>query len=133
MALPSKKRKTVLERDNYQCQNCHEYGGEDGPKNLEVHYIVPSHTIGTDNLSNLITLCKECQTSTPWPNGEDVEFNKAEIHQNCIPEDVVDDRLLDAVKIVYPIAYSTGFKEGVEKTQAFTEGFEDSMNHFRDN
>ena len=51
----SSRRKAVLHRDNYTCQCC-------GKKNckLEVHHIIFRSSGGTDDETNLITLCKEC-------------------------------------------------------------------------
>lgn len=47
-------RTAILERDNYQC-TC---GAED--RELHVHHIVPLGAGGTNQKSNLITLCDEC-------------------------------------------------------------------------
>jgi len=47
-------RKKALKRDGYQCGNC-------GSTNrLHVHHIVPLSKDGTNNLSNLRTLCEGC-------------------------------------------------------------------------
>ena len=47
----------VLNRDNYECQICH---GKHKDSKLEVHHIVFRSQNGTDDESNLITLCKTC-------------------------------------------------------------------------
>jgi len=47
-------RLSVLERDNWQCQECGVM------KNLEVHHITPRGRLGDDRDDNLITLCSEC-------------------------------------------------------------------------
>ena len=51
----SSRREAVLNRDGYKCQRC-------GKKNcrLEVHHIIYRSKGGSDDESNLITLCKEC-------------------------------------------------------------------------
>lgn len=51
----SSRREAVLHRDNYKCQVC-------GKKNtrLEVHHIIFRSRGGTDDETNLITLCEEC-------------------------------------------------------------------------
>lgn len=51
----SSRRKAVLHRDNYTCQCC-------GKKNcqLQTHHIIFRSRGGSDDESNMITLCKEC-------------------------------------------------------------------------
>lgn len=50
-------RQAVLERDAYRCSNC----GANGPDViLEGHHIVPREAGGSDTLSNLVTLCRDC-------------------------------------------------------------------------
>jgi hypothetical protein len=48
-------RKSVLKRDNHNCQRCQE---ERGP--LQAHHINPRSQGGADTLANLITLCRPC-------------------------------------------------------------------------
>lgn len=49
-------RSQILLRDHFRCQepNCNYY------KHLEVHHIIPKSKGGTDDPSNLITLCQRC-------------------------------------------------------------------------
>lgn len=47
----------VLDRDGYQCQHCK---GRSKDDRLEVHHIVFRSNGGSDEESNLITLCKTC-------------------------------------------------------------------------
>lgn len=50
-------RYEILERDNFTCQKC----GRSAPSvKLEVHHIIPIEEGGTDDPSNLITLCWAC-------------------------------------------------------------------------
>lgn len=47
-------RSEVLQRDNRKCQVCgREYSGQ-------VHHVIPKSKGGTNDLSNLITLCGRC-------------------------------------------------------------------------
>jgi len=48
-------REQVFKRDKYRCQNC----GASGVR-LNCHHIVPLNKGGTNNLSNLTTLCEKC-------------------------------------------------------------------------
>lgn len=47
----------VLNRDSYTCQNCK---GKSKDSKLEVHHIIFRNENGSDDESNLITLCKTC-------------------------------------------------------------------------
>lgn len=47
-------REQVLDRDDHMCRNC------STSSNLIVHHIVPVALTGTNCLSNLATLCREC-------------------------------------------------------------------------
>jgi len=47
----------VLTRDEYTCQSCK---GKSKDRRLEVHHIVFRSELGSDEESNLITLCKTC-------------------------------------------------------------------------
>jgi len=49
-------RRSVLIRDNYECQYCH---GSSGDKTLQIHHIETRQT-GGNSFGNLITLCKTC-------------------------------------------------------------------------
>jgi RNA-directed DNA polymerase len=64
-------RKRVLQRDEYRCKEC---GRNNLP--LNAHHIVARREGGTDEMSNLITLCEDChyQTSSYGrpPNGKKV-------------------------------------------------------------
>lgn len=48
-------RHRVYRRDNYSCVNC---GARD--VELHAHHIVPLSRGGTNNVSNIITLCRDC-------------------------------------------------------------------------
>ena len=49
-------RLSILERDNYTCQNC----GLKKTKGLHVHHIIPWRESKNNEKSNLLTLCNYC-------------------------------------------------------------------------
>lgn len=59
-------RRAVLDRDNYTCQDCgnsilhRSYNEKTDPITLHVHHIVPKSSGGSDNPTNLLTLCQSC-------------------------------------------------------------------------
>ena len=57
-ALSKRRRFLVLRRDEYRCQMCGR-DASDGVK-LEVDHIHPRSKGGTNEMSNLQTLCKDC-------------------------------------------------------------------------
>lgn len=75
----STRRKEVLKRDRYTCQNCGRKGGEINNIQLHAHHIVPKSNGGTHSKSNLKTLCKDCHnaihgdTMAPSANIQDIE------------------------------------------------------------
>jgi len=58
-----KYRFNILLRDNYTCQKC---GLPFSGDNLEVHHIIPKSNHGTDNPTNLVTLCLDCHDKETW-------------------------------------------------------------------
>jgi hypothetical protein len=56
-------REEILRRDNLTCQVC---GQKKRRTNLEVHHIIPRSKGGTDDSTNLITLCKYCHDREKW-------------------------------------------------------------------
>jgi 5-methylcytosine-specific restriction endonuclease McrA len=47
-------RNQVLERDGWRCQECGSLS------NLQVHHLNPRSGLGSDTVTNLITLCAPC-------------------------------------------------------------------------
>lgn len=56
-------REEILRRDNFTCQVC---GHKKRRVNLEVHHIIPRARGGTDDPTNLITVCKPCHDREDW-------------------------------------------------------------------
>lgn len=54
-----KKRFEVLKRDNFRCQYCWRHGED---VTLEIDHIIPKAKWGSDDFSNLITACRECNS-----------------------------------------------------------------------
>lgn len=63
-----RRRRTVYQRDGYQCQNCGRRGGRGGNYELHCHHLVPKSKGGTHHPSNLITLCKACHDAVHKPH-----------------------------------------------------------------
>lgn len=56
--LPPEVREYVFERNNYQCQSCHKI--DLSAQKLQVDHIIPLAQGGSNDLSNLQTLCAKC-------------------------------------------------------------------------
>lgn len=56
MQVQKQIREQVIERDRGKCQNCCASVGQSG----DVHHVVPRAKGGSDRLSNLVLLCREC-------------------------------------------------------------------------
>lgn len=57
--ITPKKRFKVLERDNFRCQYCWKNGKD---VSLEIDHIIPKSKGWTDDLENLVTCCRECNS-----------------------------------------------------------------------
>ncbi|MBE9214761.1 HNH endonuclease [Plectonema cf. radiosum LEGE 06105] len=55
--IPSAVRKYVFERNNYQCQSC---GKQNAESQLTIDHIIPLVRGGSNDISNLQTLCFTC-------------------------------------------------------------------------
>ncbi len=67
-------RKKVLERDGFFCQKC--YLEDKTGKLLQIHHILPVYKKGSGEISNLITLCKDCYYYTPNKKTDFEEYMK---------------------------------------------------------
>jgi len=54
-AIPKRVRYEVLRRDNYTCRYCRSTSGE-----LTIDHVIPAVLGGTDDPSNLVAACKDC-------------------------------------------------------------------------
>jgi len=61
--LNRKIRKQVLERDNHTCIVCKTKFQD---KDLHTHHKIPRRKKGTDDLDNLVTVCKNCHPSLDY-------------------------------------------------------------------
>lgn len=55
--IQSRKRNTILKRDNYTCRLCG-YEGKEIP--LHAHHLTPLSLGGDNSMNNLITTCESC-------------------------------------------------------------------------
>jgi 5-methylcytosine-specific restriction endonuclease McrA len=57
--IPPEVRKYVFQRDRHQCQSCGQTGTE---TQLTIDHIIPLALGGTNDISNLQTLCSPCNS-----------------------------------------------------------------------
>lgn len=74
------RRRSVYQRDNYQCQNCGAQGGPHGNAELHAHHVVPKSKGGTHQLNNLTTMCSTCHDAIH--NQNDVSPTNPQIEQS---------------------------------------------------
>lgn len=58
--IPQEVRKYVFQRDKYQCQSC---GKTSAETELNIDHIIPLASGGSNDISNLQTLCRTCNQS----------------------------------------------------------------------
>lgn len=66
----------IRARDDYTCQICGAYGPKDRVS-LHVHHIIPKGGGGSDDPSNLTTLCHNCHARQPYHNGRPETIRKS--------------------------------------------------------
>ena len=81
--IPRKLRHQVFQRDNYRCREC---GATNKQTRLHVDHIVPVAKGGTNDLSNLQTLCEACNRAKytdEWVGGK-INNYSSDKHHNYI-------------------------------------------------
>ena len=82
-SIPRKLRHQVFQRDNYRCREC---GATNKQTRLHVDHIVPVAKGGTNDLSNLQTLCEACNRAKytdEWVGGK-INNYSSDKHHNYI-------------------------------------------------
>ena len=75
-SIPGHLRHKVLKRDGYRCVEC---GATNKETSLEIDHIIPVSKGGTNDLSNLQTLCKRCnraKSATIWGIDSNLEIKR---------------------------------------------------------
>jgi 5-methylcytosine-specific restriction endonuclease McrA len=57
ITIPQSVKNYVFQRDNYQCQSC---GKTNQETQLNIDHIIPLAKGGSNDISNLQTLCQQC-------------------------------------------------------------------------
>ena len=80
--IPARLRHEVFKRDKYRCREC---GATNKETTLEIDHIVPVAKGGTNDLSNLQTLCKACNRAKhtrTWVGGSSKSYESSTKQQN---------------------------------------------------
>lgn len=86
-AVSEKLRYQVLSRDGFRCKACGR-GAENGIK-LQVDHAVPVDWGGTNDISNLVTLCEECNRGKKaW-----IDATPSQLMQQIMTKPTVDSRI----------------------------------------
>ncbi|MGA2806268.1 MAG: HNH endonuclease [Acidimicrobiales bacterium] len=109
-AIGAKKRLEILQRDNYTCRICGRSPITHPGLPLEVDHVMPFSKDGTEDGSNLQTLCRPCNAG----KGSDEALNKA-----------VDSELRNLLDQINPAINRAVLKDGravvVANSDEFTE------------
>jgi hypothetical protein len=86
-AISEKIRYQVFSRDAFRCKACG-HGADDGVK-LTVDHVIPVDWGGTNDMSNLLTLCDECNRGKKaW-----VDSTPSEIMKEVMSKSTVEQRI----------------------------------------
>lgn len=104
-------REYILHRDNHECQNPN-CTNKDKKQILEIHHIKFKHLGGTDNPSNLITLCNICHTLPNHKQGKFlynwcIEGKKVRGFKEATFMSIIRQDLINTLKENYNNIYST--------------------------
>lgn len=104
--IPSEVRQLVLERDEYSCQLCGDLGRDAGGEvSLHLHHRDSPEDGGSNDPSNLVTLCASCHHHH-HSNRPDEETLQVSLEDYDISSTPADFKILDAIERVAPA--STG-------------------------
>lgn len=81
--ITEKLRFEVFRRDNYTCQYC---GRSNKNVELQVDHIIPVSKGGTNDITNLITSCRECNIGKGNTELTDQQINKLKERNNAIED-----------------------------------------------
>ena len=97
-SIPDRIRHQVFKQDGYRCRECG--ASKDDGATLEIDHIVPIANGGTNDISNLQTLCKKCNRgkyTDEWVGGEtDLEVAENEYKQLLRLKIEYEEKLLNA-------------------------------------
>jgi len=82
-AISNKTRFAIFQRDGFRCRCCGKSAANDMTVELQIDHILPVVKGGTNDLSNLQTLCKECNNGK---RTETVDFVKQPISAPVAPK-----------------------------------------------
>ena len=66
------RRKECYARDNWTCQDCGVHCTSRGKTKIQAHHIVSRRNGGSDDLTNLVTLCISCHHKREWTERKEV-------------------------------------------------------------
>lgn len=101
MKMKSELRNQILKRDNHTCQHCFKT-----PSILHVHHIIPRSSNGSDEPTNLITLCPSCHRTAEPRNCAEIRVQKSVI---------LFDTQIDAVQKFANENYDGDLSQGLRK------------------
>lgn len=105
-SIPTDVRQLVLKRDDYSCQLCGTVGSQAGGNTtLHLHHKVSTADGGSNEPSNLMTLCEDCHYHhhSTRPTREEIQID---LEDHDISTTPADYKILSAIESIAPA--STG-------------------------